>query len=631
MSRLSTLATFPVQPTSIAKSTGNYYNDPMYYGDQTLVSRNPNPGDRIREYEILETIGKGGMATVYKARHTLIDQTVAIKIMKPSLMDDQQFCERFIREAQAQAKLTGHPNIVTIHNLFEEDNMYIIVMEYIDGAFVDGSRIRTLAQFIEHRDRLSVKEFKPILEGMLAGLMFAHEHNVVHRDVKPSNIMLTGNGTVKIVDFGIARSITDQRLTRTGIAIGTPKYMSPEQVRSSEIDARSDIYSVGITMYEALTGSVPFKGDTDYEIMRQHEDTPPPLPRSIEPDIPKVWEDMILMCIAKNTEQRPQSVQDITSILAGEKKARRPILTKKHDLPQIPRNKSRTTSGQHKQPVSAVRMIGAAAILCLLIIIYFLVVHIPSHRKKNAVAALDSLPADTLPGDIMLKKYSDIGKMIATSSYVVSAFIMCNEDNLNEIIIQLVRDEPDLVYIHFTDNGHKVVASSNAGAIGAEYRSDILTARENTVRKRNGFYEGAFTVNAEENTLGALYFSAREPGDETASPVDLELLRYTSIGNLISHSPEVEEAVIQNNLVILNEMIKSVRREIPDLDYLYITDQDHIVIASSDTTLINTNFSETAAGKDEDVQDASNYNGEFRIAVGDIQVGTLVLGARLQR
>jgi hypothetical protein len=214
---------------------------------------------------------------------------------------------------------------------------------------------------------------------------------------------------------------------------------------------------------------------------------------------------------------------------------------------------------------------------------------------------------------------------------VVSAFIMCNEDNLNEIIIQLVRDEPDLVYIHFTDNGHKVVASSNAGAIGAEYRSDILTARENTVRKRNGFYEGAFTVNAEENTLGALYFSAREPGDETASPVDLELLRYTSIGNLISHSPEVEEAVIQNNLVILNEMIKSVRREIPDLDYLYITDQDHIVIASSDTTLINTNFSETAAGKDEDVQDASNYNGEFRIAVGDIQVGTLVLGARLQR
>jgi serine/threonine protein kinase len=268
MPRLSTLATFPVQPTGIAKSTGNYYNDPMYYGDHTLVSRNPNPGDRIREYEILETIGKGGMATVYKARHTLIDQTVAIKIMKPSLMDDQQFCERFIREAQAQAKLTGHPNIVTIHNLFEEDNMYIIVMEYVDGAFVDGSRIRTLAQFIEHRGRLSVKEFKPILEGMLAGLMFAHEHNVVHRDVKPSNIMLTGNGTVKIVDFGIARSIADQRLTRTGIAIGTPKYMSPEQVRSSEIDARSDIYSVGITMYEALTGSVPFKGDTDYEILR---------------------------------------------------------------------------------------------------------------------------------------------------------------------------------------------------------------------------------------------------------------------------------------------------------------------------------------------------------------------------
>ncbi|MBN2620524.1 serine/threonine protein kinase [candidate division WOR-3 bacterium] len=604
----------------------------MYYGDHTMVSRNPNPGDRIREYEILETIGKGGMATVYKARHSLIDQTVAIKIMKPSLMDDQQFCERFIREAQAQAKLTGHPNIVTIHNLFEEDNLYIIVMEYVDGMFVDGSRIRTLAQFIEHRGTLSVEQFKPILEGMVSGLMFAHEHNVVHRDIKPSNIMLTGNGTVKIVDFGIARSITDQRLTKTGIAIGTPKYMSPEQVRSSRIDARSDIYSVGITMYEALTGGVPFKGDTDYEIMRQHEDTLPPLPRSIKPDIPKTWEDMILMCIAKDPAQRPQSVHDIQSILVGEKKARRPIITEEQDLPEEPGEKPRTTGGHHRPPVLTARIVGAAAILCLLMIVYYFAVHLPGQRMKDAVYTLDSLPTDTLPGDIILKKYADIGKMITASSYVISAFIMCSEDNLNEIIIQIIGDEPDMVYIHFTDNGDKVVASSNASAIGAEYRSDILTAEENTVRRRNGFYEGAFTVSAEENILGALYFSAREPDDETAvSRSDLEVLRYTSIGNFISHSPEIEEAVIQHNVATLNGMIMAVQREIPDLKHLHITDKNHRVIASSDTTMINTNFPAGNESPDGTVQDTETYNGEFRITVSDIQIGVLVLGARLHR
>lgn len=604
----------------------------MYYGDHTMVSRSPTPGDRIREYEILETIGKGGMATVYKARHTLIDQTVAIKIMKPSLMDDQQFCERFIREAQAQAKLIGHPNIVTIHNLFEENNLYIIVMEYVNGIIVDGSRTRTLAQLIEKHGTLSVAQFKPIFEGVLDGLKFAHEHNVVHRDIKPSNIMLTGNGSIKIVDFGIARSIADQRLTKTGIAIGTPKYMSPEQVRSSKIDARSDIYSVGITMYEALTGCVPFKGDTDYEIMRQHEDTPPPPPRSINPDIPQKWEDMILMCIAKDPEQRPQNVQDIRSIVDGEKKARRPITTEKHDPPEAPEEKTRATRGHHTPPLLAVRMIGAATILCLFVIAYYFAVHRPGQRKKDDIFTLDTIPSDTLPRDILLRKYSDIGRMIAASSYVISAFIMCNEDNLNEIIIQLVRDEPDMVYIHFTDNGDKVVASSNVSTIGAEYRSDFLAARDNTVRNRNGFYEGAFTVSAEKNALGALYFSAREPEDEnTLSPVDLEVLRYASIGNFISHSPEVEEAVIRNDVSILKEMIVAVQHEIPDLEYLHFADQNHRVIASSDTTMMNTDLSGNVAGQDGKIQGAEIYEGTFKIAVSDLQIGMLVLGGRLQR
>ena len=195
----------------------------MYYEDSTVPSLTPSPGDKIREYEILETIGRGGMATVYKACHTLINQTVAVKIMKPSLIADPQFRERFVREAQTQAQLTGHKNIVTIHSFFEEQDSYIIVMEYIRGVHKKDKIIRTLAQYIKHFGAMTAEQFKPILNGILAGLSFAHEKGVIHRDVKPSNIMFDKEGTTKIVDFGIARILSDHTLTKTGIAVGTPR------------------------------------------------------------------------------------------------------------------------------------------------------------------------------------------------------------------------------------------------------------------------------------------------------------------------------------------------------------------------------------------------------------------------
>src|SRR4030042_1406744 len=492
----------------------------MYYGDQTIPSINPEPGDRIREYEIIEIIGKGGMATVYKARHTLINQIVAIKIMKPNLTADPQFCERFIREAQTQAQLTGHPNIVTMHNYIEEDDAYIIVMEYIDGIEIDGKKIRTLAQYIEECGALDIDHFKPILDGVIAGLGFAHEQNIIHRDIKPSNIMLSKKGVVKISDFGIVQIVADQKITKTGIAVGTPKYMSPEQVRGKALDGRSDIYSLGINMYEALTGQAPFKGDTDYEIMRKHEETTPAPPRSIKPDIPELWENVILMCIAKELQQRPQQCSEIQAMLAGQQAVKKiPVEKKPKATVPMPRKEKPQHS---KNTKNIIRIVGAIFILFLLIAVYYLGIYRPNQKKQANVILNDSTiitrPAE--PGEIMLEKYINLGHLITGSSYVINAFILCNEDNLNEVILQLVQDEPELVYLHFTDNNKKVVASTNRDVIGAEYRSDFLRSDDDTVYERNNFYEGAYNVSIDGNKLGALYFSARIMPNTLAKPIE---------------------------------------------------------------------------------------------------------------
>ncbi len=602
----------------------------MYYGDQTIPSINPEPGDRIREYEVIETIGKGGMATVYKARHTLINQIVAIKIMNPSLTIDSQFCERFIREAKTQAQLAGHPNIVTIHNYIEEDNTYIIVMEYIEGSEINGKKIRTLAQFIEKHGALGSDRLKPILDGVISGLVFAHEQQVIHRDIKPSNIMLSKMGVTKISDFGIVHIIADQKITKTGIAVGTPKYMSPEQVRGKELDARSDIYSLGITMYEALTGQTPFKGDTDYEIMRQHEDTAPAPPRSIKPDIPELWENIILTCIAKDPQQRPQQCSEIHAMLAGEKQVKK-IPAKKTKPAEKP-----SKAGPPAQPVNIknyIRIGGSVVILLLLILVYYFGIYSPG-RKKNAIITIpdSSLVTKPLePGEIMLKRYIDLGRLISRSTYIINAFILCNEDNLNEVILQLLNDEPELVYVHFTDNNNKVVASTNDGVIGAEYRSDFIRASDDTVYERNNFYEGAYTVSIEGNKLGALFFSARIMPNSRTKPVEiLTVRRYNSIGNFIAHSSHVEDMLIQRNRSELNDIIKGTCNSIRELDYIYVLDNSNIIISSNDTSKIGKQYTDN-----KNIADSVNfliadhkYLGLFNVTVGNRKVGSVFLSGR---
>ena len=231
------------------------------------------PGSMVSGYRIEEMIGKGGMGAVYRARDTALDRLVAIKALNPELSANSEFLKRFRQEAQIQAKL-NHPNIVGLFALTEEFGTHYMVMEYAPG--------RTLKEFINSIGPIPEKRAIPILSQVLNALDFAHKRGIIHRDIKPSNIIVDSDDNVKILDFGIARVMGEQGLTRTGQNIGTVYYMSPEQVRADkDIDARSDIFNLGITFYEMLTGRTPYNTDTasDYTIMDEIVNKPLEDPR----------------------------------------------------------------------------------------------------------------------------------------------------------------------------------------------------------------------------------------------------------------------------------------------------------------------------------------------------------------
>ena len=215
-------------------------------------------GQVINErYEILKSIGEGGMANVYLAHDKILDRDVAIKVLRGDLENNEKFIRRFQREAKSVSDLS-HPNIVEVYDVGEEDGQHYIVMEYIDG--------KTLKQLIQKRGALTVPEVIDIMAQLTDGLAQAHDAYIIHRDIKPQNIMILDNGMIKITDFGIAMSMNATQLTQTNSVMGSVHYLPPEQASGKGATTKSDIYSAGILMYELLTGSVPLKGDKAVEI-----------------------------------------------------------------------------------------------------------------------------------------------------------------------------------------------------------------------------------------------------------------------------------------------------------------------------------------------------------------------------
>lgn len=343
-------------------------------------------------YELIEKIGEGGMAVVYKAKDRLLNRYVAIKILRPEFTQDEQFLDSFKRESQAAAGLQ-HPNIVSIYDVGRTGNINFIVMELVDG--------RPLSDFIKEKGRLDYKTTIDIAKQMASALAIAHKHQIIHRDVKPHNIMITSDGVAKLTDFGIARAVSKATMVAdTSKIIGSVHYFSPEQARGAYVDERSDIYSLGIVMFEMLTGRVPFDGETPVEVALKHINEDVPSPAKLVPGIPPALDKVVLKATDKYQTERYKSADEMLEALknvefvtqmvgdrvfAGEtdNRPRRdedlvaPVMSRREDrdqemviAPANPRKPKAKSDDKKKKKRAIIIGVAAAAILALFGILY---------------------------------------------------------------------------------------------------------------------------------------------------------------------------------------------------------------------------------------------------------------------
>ena len=263
-------------------------------------------GQIVGNYKIEQKLGEGGMGEVFKGIDMMLEREVAIKFLRPELASQPQVVERFRSEAVTLAKL-NHPNVATLFNFMRQGDSFIMVLEFVRGVALDN--------VIQQRGAIPVDQAVPIFCQVLDGIQHAHDFGIIHRDIKPANMMLTEKGTLKVLDFGIARILGTARMTRQGNIIGTIEYMSPEQVRGMETDARSDIYSLGMLLYEMLTGRCPFDMQNEFELMKAQIEQYPMPPRQLNPAIPEVVEQAIWRSIQKDPAQRFQNASEFRSFL----------------------------------------------------------------------------------------------------------------------------------------------------------------------------------------------------------------------------------------------------------------------------------------------------------------------------
>jgi len=312
-------------------------------------------GEKKGDFLIKAEIGKGGMGTIYYATDTMLNRDIALKVIHPELANNNQLMERFKIEAMTQARM-NHPNIVTIFSFSKIDDDNIIAMEYVEG--------KNLKDLLLEKRILSVEEALSILKQILKGLEYSHSRNVIHRDIKPANILITEDGKIKLSDFGIAKVFGKQGLTKTGMLLGTPWYTPPEQILGENIDFRSDLYSVGITFFEMVTGTVPFDSETnsDFQIQKAHLETPPPRPSIYNPEIGSRIEKFILKALQKKPEKRFQSATEMLKAVESLEK-------KVNETTQVRRGK--TTLLEHRQIKTLSSESGKKKILISLISLIF--------------------------------------------------------------------------------------------------------------------------------------------------------------------------------------------------------------------------------------------------------------------
>lgn len=386
-------------------------------------------GQKINDrYEIIRSIGEGGMANVYLGYDTILDRNVAIKILRGDLSNDEKFVRRFQREALSASSL-AHPNIVEVYDVGEDNGLYYIVMEYIEG--------KTLKQLLKKRGTLTLSEAIDIMLQLTDGMAHAHDSYIIHRDLKPQNVMIKDDGQIKITDFGIAMALNSTQLTQTNSVMGSVHYLPPEQASGKGCTTKSDIYSMGIIFYELLSGSLPFKGDNAVEIALKHMRDPLPSLREDNPAIPQSIENIIRKATAKNPKNRYDDVKsmhaDLLTALDDDRINEPPYKYKypEHEVDKSVKNKETNTNQEKSVKVEEEKAVatkvpnkeekGVNIVLIILSVIFVALV-------VTLVVIFFVLPATTSPKVVSVPscvglKVSDCEKKLQKAGFEVDTTI----------------------------------------------------------------------------------------------------------------------------------------------------------------------------------------------------------------
>lgn len=519
-------------------------------------------------YKILRVIGGGGMANVYLARDMILDRDVAMKVLRFDFSNDDEFIKRFRREAQSATSL-AHPNIVSIFDVGEEDGIYYIVMEYVEG--------NTLKQYIQQYAPLHPREALNIMEQIVSAIAHAHENHIVHRDIKPHNILIDPHGNVKVTDFGIAMALSSTTITQTNSVLGSVHYLSPEQARGGMANKKSDIYSLGIVLFELLTGRLPFDGESAISIALKHLQSETPSAKRWNATIPQSVENIILKAMAKDTFHRYESAEEMEEDISTALKPERlneekfvipedneatkaiPIITdsnmyeKTDDTLVRPHENSGTEASkkplkeENKKGKKEKKKKGKAGRIILTIFLLLLV---------SSVAAVTLLPTLFMPKDVEVPdltgmKYEKAVEQLFADGFVVDDPIHIEDEEIQEGFVVKTKPEAGKT----VKEGDTIIIYESSGKEKVELddyvNRDINRVRDLLVRK--GFTNIKVEEEFNETAAGTILEQDPEPGVEVI-PGEDELVLTVSKGpeefelqDLTGYSEEALNAYIEEN------------------------------------------------------------------------------------